>query len=300
MKSMSWKNQRKSTTQAENGSVNFLRIGSGTNISIKRPSASTPIVRLQPTSFLQGVTPLREIFSDDNSSDRKSHAASLPPSYATHDPIDYGSAITGKSLQHSFTYNFHEHSRQGKPMAGNETDPNNFQSNSNSNFRPHGQGRTSQTFANRSTYSHAAASAPTPNDGSMSCFYCNQSHLMTDCKGFYLCLWTIVVSFAGHNVCVSDVSATVTQTETVESECIAPLAMANTPQFFMMTADNKETATPKCHLWCLRCSPIIRHALTLRLHVQFNSKTPTKVLDRLDLHHSHSKDRKLWSQTEST
>ena len=90
MKSMSRTSRRKSTTQAKNGSVNFLRIGSGTNISIKRPSASTPIVRLQPTSFLQGVTPLRGIFSEDSSSERQSKAASLPPSYATHDPIDYG------------------------------------------------------------------------------------------------------------------------------------------------------------------------------------------------------------------
>ena len=52
MKSMSRTSQRKSTTQAENGSVNFLRIGSGTNISIKRPTASTPIVRLQPAILL--------------------------------------------------------------------------------------------------------------------------------------------------------------------------------------------------------------------------------------------------------
>ena len=35
LKSMSRTSRRKSTTQAENGSVNFLRIGSGTNISIK-------------------------------------------------------------------------------------------------------------------------------------------------------------------------------------------------------------------------------------------------------------------------
>ena len=123
MKSMSRTSRRKSTTQAENGSVNFLRIGSGTNRSIKRPSASTPIVRLQPTSFLQGVTPLRGIFSDDNSSDRKSHAASLPPSYATHDPIDYGSVTTGNTLQHSFTFEYHERPQQEKTMTGNDTDP---------------------------------------------------------------------------------------------------------------------------------------------------------------------------------
>ena len=92
------------------------------NISIKRPSASTPIVRLQPTSFLQGVTPLRGIFSSDNSSERHSNAASLPPSYATHDPIDYGSAITGKCLEHSFTFDYHEQPQQEKTMTGNDTD----------------------------------------------------------------------------------------------------------------------------------------------------------------------------------
>ena len=123
IKSMSRTSRRKSTIQAENGSVDFRRIGSGTNISIRRPSTSTPIVRLQPTSFLQGVTPLKGIFSDDNSSERKSHAASLPPSYTTHDPVEYGSVLTGKTLQHSFSFDYHEHPRDDKTLAGNETDP---------------------------------------------------------------------------------------------------------------------------------------------------------------------------------
>ena len=103
--------------------TDFRRLGSETSFSIRRPSASTPIVRLQPTSFLQGVTPLKGIFSGESSSERQSQAASLPPSYATRDPIEYGSATSGNTIQHSFTYDYTEHPRQEKTMTGNDTDP---------------------------------------------------------------------------------------------------------------------------------------------------------------------------------
>ena len=51
--------------------------------------------------------------------------------------------------------------RSPTQTSDNRSRSNHFQSNSNSDFRSRGQGRNSQTFANRSTYSHAAASAPT-------------------------------------------------------------------------------------------------------------------------------------------
>ena len=68
MKSMSRTSKRKSSNRGENRLTDFRRLGSETSISITRPSASTPIVRLQPTSFLQGVTPLKGIFSGESSS----------------------------------------------------------------------------------------------------------------------------------------------------------------------------------------------------------------------------------------
>ena len=123
MKSMSRTSRRKSSNRGENRLTDFRRLGSETSFSIRRPSASTSIVRLQPTSFLQGVTPLKGIFSGESSSERQSQAASLPPSYATRDPIEHGSATTGNTLQHSFTYDYIEHPRQEKTMTGNETDP---------------------------------------------------------------------------------------------------------------------------------------------------------------------------------
>ena len=53
----------------------------------------------------------------------ESHAASLPPSYDTQDPIEYGSVTTGNTLQHSFTFDYNDDLRQKKTLTGNDTDP---------------------------------------------------------------------------------------------------------------------------------------------------------------------------------
>ena len=47
-----------------------------------------------------------------------------------------------------------------------------------------GQGYNSQSFSNRPRFSHAVTSPPAFNQGSISCFYCNQSHFLSDCHGF--------------------------------------------------------------------------------------------------------------------
>ena len=120
---------------------------------------------------------------------------------------------------------------------------NNFQSNLNSDFRPLGQGCTSQTFANRSKYSHAATSAPTHNYGSMSCFYSNQSHLMTNCKCFQSLSVNDRRQFCWSQRLCFGCLAKVTQIETAESACTASSAIANTQHFFMMTAGNKRVCT---------------------------------------------------------
>ena len=57
-----------------------------------------------------------------------------------------------------------------------------FQSMSNSGFRSQGQGYNSQTVSNRAKYLNAVATPYTV--GSISCFYCNQPHVMTVCEGF--------------------------------------------------------------------------------------------------------------------
>ena len=41
-----------------------------------------------------------------------------------------------------------------------------------------------QSFANRQRFSHAVTSPPAFNQGSVSCFYCNQSYFLSDCHGF--------------------------------------------------------------------------------------------------------------------
>ena len=59
------------------------------------------------------------------------------------------------------------------------------QSTFNQGYRSQqGQGHSSQSFGSRPRYSHAVASPQVFNQDSVSCFYCNQSHLMTTCKGF--------------------------------------------------------------------------------------------------------------------
>ena len=62
------------------------------------------------------------------------------------------------------------------------------QSGSNHGYRAQqggqSQGYHQQSFANRPRFSHAVTSPPAFNQGSISCFYCNQSHFLSDCHGF--------------------------------------------------------------------------------------------------------------------
>ena len=101
---------------------------SRTSITVKRPTASTPARTLHPTSFLQGVTPLRGIFSGE--SKRSNTTLSLPPSYATRDPIFGGSSIS-KSSTGRFELEYTEFTRESKTRSvngGSEAGANNEES----------------------------------------------------------------------------------------------------------------------------------------------------------------------------
>ena len=76
--------------------------------------------------------------------------------------------------------------RSSAQGSGNRNRSNNFQSKSSPDFRPHGQGHSSQTFANRPRYSNAVT-VPQHFDQaarSPSCFYCTQPHVLSNCKSF--------------------------------------------------------------------------------------------------------------------